>query len=62
MTEIQIILKLKEYISIKDDIGNLDCDMCEAPCQKQNEIWYEGDFGTRALFICKECYNKLEEK
>lgn len=53
-----ITLTFKKYLTIRDDIGNIDCDMCDRPCQKIGETWYECDFGTREMFTCKKCLER----
>lgn len=60
--KIIIHLELEKIKSEKDDIGNIDCDFCEAPCQRVGETWYETTAGHVVLFFCPECIKKLKSK
>jgi len=57
-----IQIKLEKYLITKDDIGEVECNMCERSSVKKNETWYEGDFGNTSLLVCKDCFNKLSSK
>jgi len=51
----EIKLDLEEYKSIKDDIGNLECDLCDYSCQKENETWWEYENDDNVLIFCDRC-------
>lgn len=50
-----ITLDLDEYNSVEDDVGNLECDLCDRPCQKPGEVWWEYENDDRILSFCDEC-------
>lgn len=52
-----VTIDFDEYYTVNDDIGNVECNMCECSSKKKNELWYGGMFGNQAIFICKKCFN-----
>ena len=55
MRKTTIKLDLEEHKSVKDDIANLECDLCDKQCQKENETWWEYENDDKILSFCDGC-------
>lgn len=46
----------------KDDIGELECNFCDRPCQSLKEIWWDSETKYTILSMCNECMDKYKVK
>jgi len=55
---IEIKVKFEKVKLHKDDIGNLECNFCDRPCQSTKENWWDSETEYTILSICEECVKK----
>lgn len=51
-----------EIIKIQpDDVGNLECNLCDRSCQSVDEVWWDSETDNTILSLCNECMLKHSE-